>query len=82
MTSDVGLPAAQFVDAAAGHHAAAAHDADPVADALDEFELVAGEDHRHACVAALAQHLAHHIDRDRIEPGERLVENQQLRLVQ
>ena len=77
-----GLPARSSVDRAAGHHAAAAHDADPVADALDEVELMAGEDDGNAGVAALAQHLAHHVDGDRVESGERLVEHQQLRLVQ
>ena len=54
---------------------------DPVAQPLHEVELVAGEHHRHALVGLLPQHAAHHVDRDRVEAGERLVEHQDLRVV-
>ena len=40
-----------------------------------------GEEHRHALVGQLAQHAAEHVDADRVEPGERLVEHEQLRPV-
>ena len=39
------------------------------------------EDHRHARLGPLGEHAAHHVDADRIEPGERLVEDQQLGVV-
>src|SRR6266571_1555287 len=51
-------------------------DPDPVADALDKLELVAGEDDRHAGRRALVQDLAHRIHRFRVEAGERLVQHE------
>src|SRR3954468_20914776 len=63
------------------HDPPAAHDRDGVAQALDELELVAGEHDRHAGPRALAQHLAQHVDADRVEAGERLVEHEQLGVV-
>jgi len=55
-------------------------DPDPVADALDELELVAREHHGHVGRRALVQHLAHGIDRLRVEAGERLVEHEHQRV--
>ena len=40
-----------------------------------------GEHHRHALVGEALQHAAEHVDADRIEPRERLVEHEQLRPV-
>src|SRR3954468_14571446 len=63
------------------HDASAAHDRDGVAQALDELELVAGEHDRHAGPRALAQDLAQHVDADRVQAGERLVDHEQLGVV-
>ena len=73
-----GLPAAQLLDRAGGDHAAAGEDADGVAEPLDEVELVAGEDDRHAPPALLEQRLGEGVDADRVEAGERLVEDEHL----
>ena len=48
---------------------------------LDEIQLVAGEENRGAGVGALAQHRREVVDADRIQAGERLVEHEQLRIV-
>jgi hypothetical protein len=64
-----------------GHHAPAGDDADAVAQPLDELQLVAGEDDRHPVVGLAAQHAAHHLDRRGVQPGERLVEDEHLRVV-
>ena len=73
-----GLPAAQLLDGAGGDHAAAGEDADRVAEPLDQVELVAGEDDRHALAALLEQRLGEGVDADRVEAGERLVEDEHL----
>ncbi len=73
-----GLPAAQLVDGAGGDHAAAGEDADRVAQPLDQVELVAGEDDGHALAGLLEQRLGEGVDADRVQPGERLVEDQHL----
>ncbi len=69
----------QLVDRAGGHHLPLIDDPHPVAQPLDELELVAREDDGEACVRLLAEDGAHHVDGDRIEPGERLVENEDVR---
>jgi len=50
------LAVAQLVDIASGHHAAGADDRHGLAQALDQLELVGGEDDGHAGLDALAQH--------------------------
>ena len=50
-----------------------------VAQPLDELELVAREDDRHPGVGPLAEHARHHVDGDRVEPGEGLVEDEHVR---
>ena len=57
-------------------------DRDLLADVLDELELVAGEEDGRAARRLVAEHLGERAHGDRVEPGERLVENEQLRLVQ
>jgi hypothetical protein len=52
-----------------------------VAQLLDELELVGGEDDRGAGGGALAQHAAHVRDADGVEAVERLVEDEQLGVV-
>ncbi len=66
---------------AGGDDAAAIHDRHLLADVLDQLELVAREQHRCAARRLAAQHLRERLHRDRVEPGEGLVEHQQLRLV-
>ena len=56
-------------------------DADAVAQGLDELELVRREQHGHARGGLVAQHAAHHVDRDGVQAGERLVEHQDLGVV-
>ena len=73
-----GLPAAQLLDGAGRDHVAAGEDADGVAQPLDEVELVAGEDDRDALAALLEQRLGEGVDADRVEAGERLVEDEDL----
>ena len=57
-------------------------DRDLLADVLDELELMAGEEDGRAARRLAAENLGERLDRDRVEPGERLVEDEQLRLVQ
>ena len=56
-----------------------------MATALQRFshqvELVAGEEHRGALGGAFGEHLAHGVHADRVEPGERLVQDEQIRIV-
>ena len=73
--------AAQLVDRSVGDHVPATDDPDAVAQPLHEIELVAGEHHRHALIGLLPQHAAHHVDRDRVQAGERLVQHEDLRVV-
>ena len=47
---------AQLLDRADGDHPPGRDDADPVAEPLDQLQLVAGEDHRDAGVGLVAQH--------------------------
>ena len=71
----------QLVDGAVGGDPAAGDDHDVLADVLDEVELVAGEDNPDAGRRPLAEDLGHRRDPDRVEAGERLVEDEQLRVV-
>ena len=73
-----GLLAAQLLDAPGGDHPPAGEDADGVAEPLDEVELVAGEDDRDSAPGLLEQRLGERVDADRVQPGERLVEDQHL----
>ena len=78
------LPAAalpQLLHGAVGDEPAVLDDRHVLAQALDELELVAGEDHGHPARRALGEHAAHHVDAGRVEPGERLVEHEHLRVV-
>lgn len=57
-------------------------DRDPIADVLDQRELVAGEHDRDAPCGLGAQDLGHGVDRHGVQTGERLVEDEQVGLVQ
>ncbi len=72
-------PGAELVHRAAGDHPAPVDDAHAVAQPLDELELVAREDDGDSCVRPFAEHVRHHVDGDRVEPGERLVEDEHVR---
>ena len=74
--------ASQRVDVAGGDDAAVVDDRDLLADVLDELELVAGEEDGGAARRLAAEHLGERVHRDRVEAGERLVEDEQLGLVQ
>ena len=52
---------------------------DPVAQPLDELELVAREDDGDSGVRPFAEDARHHVDGDRVEPGERFVEDEHVR---
>jgi len=54
---------------------------DRVAQALDELELVAGEDDGNAAARLLPEHPRQHVDADGIESAERLVEDERIRPV-
>ena len=56
-------------------------DDDVLAQVLDQVELVAGEQHRRAGGGDLGEQLGHGAHGDRIETGERLVEHEQVGLV-
>ena len=64
-----------------GGDPAAGDDHDVLADVLDQVELVAGEDDPDAGRRPLAEDLGHRRDAERVEPAERLVEDEQLRVV-
>ena len=64
-----------------GGDPAAGDDHDVLADVLDEVELVAGEDDPDAGRRPLAEDLRHRRDAERVEAAERLVEDEQLRVV-
>ena len=48
---------------------------------LDQIQLMAGEQHRRARLAQLVQQRGQHIHRDRVQPGERLIQDQQVRVM-
>ena len=70
---------AQLIHGAAGHQAAVVDDRHGLADVLDKLELMRGEEHRHTARRLLAQHVGQQVADDRIEAGERLVEDEQIR---
>src|SRR5699024_10507893 len=63
------------------HDAALVDDAHGVAQALHEIELMAGEEHRNTGLATFAQHLENGVQGRGIEPGEGLVQDEQVGLV-
>ena len=68
----------QLLDRAGGDDVAAGEDPHRVAEPLDEVELVAGEDDRHAPAALVEEGLGERVDADGVQAGERLVEDQHL----
>src|ERR1051326_7547274 len=75
----LGMLAADLADLAVQHHVAAVDHQRAVALLLDLVHLVRGQEHRRALGAAPAQHVLQHLHVDGIEPGERLVEDQEQR---
>ena len=73
--------AAQFFERALGDQPAARDDADPVGHALGHFQNMRGHDHGGAGARAFAQHVLDLAGGAGVEPGERLVENDQPRRV-
>ena len=71
----------QLIDGAEGAHRTLADDTHPIAESLNEFELVAREYDRNTLRCLLFEHLAHHVDRDGIESGEGFVEDKDVRVV-
>src|SRR5699024_11074164 len=69
---------AQVLDRPLGHHPAAGEHHERVAQALDQVELVGGEQHRDPAGRVLAQQVDHRVHRHRVEAGERLVEDQEV----
>ena len=60
---------------------AAGDDHDVLTDVLDEVELMAGEHNADACRRPFPEDLGHRRDADRIQTGERLVKDKQLRIM-
>src|SRR5690606_36925655 len=75
------LAGLEFVDRPGGDDLPRADDDDRVAEPLDEVELVAGEDDRGPGGGPVPQGGAHDVDGDRVETGERLVEDEHLGVV-
>ena len=73
--------ASQRVEISVRDDPAVVDDRDLLADVLHEIELMAGEEDRGAAGRFLPKHLRERADRDGVEPGERLVEDEQLRRV-
>src|SRR5205809_4157809 len=79
------LPVARLerVDVAVEDQPAAIDDQDPRAEPLDVREVMRGEEHGHAALAVRAQQeLADPLPRDDVEPDGRLVEKEDLRVVE
>ncbi len=68
-------------DLSRGHDPPRGQDHHLVAEPLDELELVAGEQHGDAGCGQLAEQFGEAVDRDGVEAAERLVEQQQVRVV-
>ena len=67
----------QLLDRALGHDAAVVDQHDGIAEPLDEVELVAREHDGHAVVRRLTpEHAGEHVDADRVETREGLVEHE------
>ncbi|GAB2451273.1 hypothetical protein [Streptomyces incanus] len=58
----------QLIEGTTGHAASGAHDRDPVAELLDQIQLVAGEEHGHTLCRLVAKDVAHVVDGERVEP--------------
>ena len=58
------------------------HDRDRVAHPLDLIQVVRGQEDRASAVAVLADHRHELLLHQRVKPGRRLVEHQQLRVVE
>ena len=71
----------EVLDRTGRDDATAGDDDDVLADVLDEVELVAGEQDADAGRGPFLDDLGHRRDADRVQAGERLVHDQQLRLV-
>jgi hypothetical protein len=56
-------------------------DHDRVTQVLDHVELVTGEQHTASSARSFDEHLTDRVDSPRVEAGERLVEDQQLGVV-
>ena len=82
-TSRCRRPDAGFegLDGAGGHDPAASDDDDVLADVLDEVELVTGEHDADARRGSFPHDLGHRGDADRVQAGERLVHDEELRVV-
>ena len=74
--------AQQRVERALVDHATGAHDRDAVAQLLDLAHQVRGQQHGHALVGEPAHEHPHVAHAGRVEPGRRLVEQQQARRAQ
>ncbi len=72
------LGGAELVDRAVGDEPPRADDDDPVAEPLDDVELVGGEQRGHPGSGPLSQHLAHDVDGHGVQAREGLVEDEQL----
>ena len=59
-----------------------ADDRDSVADPLDLVEVVGGQEDRASAIAVLADHGHELLLHQRVKPGRRLVEHEQLRVVE
>lgn len=71
----------QILDRAECSHRSLGDGPDPIAQALDQLELMARDDHRNALGCFFFQDVAHHIDGDGVETGERFVEDQDVGVV-
>ena len=71
----------QLVDRALGDDPAAVDDDGPFAQVLDEIELVRREEHRRAPPGLADEDLGEGVDGHRVEAGERLVEHEDVGLV-
>ena len=71
----------EVVDRAGGDDLSAVDDDRSLAEVLDEVELVRREQHRRPAPGLGDEHLGQRVDGDRVEPGERLVEHQDVGLV-
>ena len=72
------LSGLQLGNRAVGHEPARADDDHSVAQALDDVELVGGEEGGHTCGRPLQEDLAHDVHGHRVQAGEGLIENEQL----
>ena len=74
--------ASQRVHLAGADDVAVVDDRDALADVLDKLELVAREEDSRTTSRLTPQNLGEGVNRDRVEPGERLVKHEQVRFMQ